>query len=153
MLCAAEITIRQARSSDIAPMCDLLAGLFRIETDFKPNIERQRQGLNMLINAGDSAVLYVAESGEEILGMCSIQTLISTAQGGHVGLLEDLIVRVDQRGKGIGTALISEGIKWCGLRNISRIQLLRDSKNSAALNFYTKRGWSKTQLECMRMLL
>lgn len=134
-------------------MCALLVELFTIEADFKPHVEKHSQGLEMLINACNSAILLVAEEKEEILGMCSIQTLISTAQGGYVGLFEDLIVRSDVRGMGIGTVLLSEGIKWCSLNNISRVQLLRDTETLAAFDFYLKRGWSKTQLECMRMLL
>jgi len=39
--------------------------------------------------------------------MCSIQILISTAEGGKVALLEDLVVAENFRNMGIGTKLLS----------------------------------------------
>ena len=71
--------------------------------------------------------MLVAEKGDEIVGMCSVQILISTAQGGPVGLLEDLIVRKGHRGNGIGTRLLSEIFIWYDAKYISRLQLLRDA--------------------------
>jgi GNAT superfamily N-acetyltransferase len=97
--------------------------------------------------------VFVAEKGDEIVGMCSVQTLISTAEGGPVGLLEDLIVKKDHRGKGIGTSLLSEIFRWCAAKNISRLQLLRELDNKRALKFYADNGWSSTRLVCMRKML
>lgn len=147
-------SIRHATSDDIDGMCGLLSELFSIESDFSPDREKQARGLELLLNdtSGSSSVL-VAERGSEIIGMCSAQTLISTAEGGPVGLLEDLIVRKDHRGKGIGSGLLSEIAGWCATKNISRLQLLRDTDNTGALRFYTGNGWTDTRLVCMRKML
>lgn len=42
-----------------------------------------------------------------IVGMATIQTLISTAEGGRVGLVEDVVVDESFRGKGIGKLLLA----------------------------------------------
>jgi GNAT superfamily N-acetyltransferase len=135
-------------------MCGLLSELFSIESDFSPDRQKQATGLTLLMNdkSGLSIVL-VAEKADEIIGMCSVQTLISTAQGGPVGWLEDLIVRKEHRGNGIGTRLLSESFRWCDTKNISRLQLLRDVDNERALKFYARNAWSSTQLLCMRKFL
>jgi GNAT superfamily N-acetyltransferase len=65
-------------------------------------------------------------------------------------LLEDLVVRKEYRGRGIGTKLLSEIFRWCNTKNISRLQLLRDVDNERALKFYAGNGWSSTKLVCMR---
>jgi GNAT superfamily N-acetyltransferase len=145
------VLIRPAKSADIPGLCALLSELFSIESDFSPDSQKQAEGLSLLLSdrSGLSAVL-VAEEGEEIIGMCSVQTLISTAQGGPVGLVEDLIVRKDHRGNGIGTRLLSAIFRWCKTKNISRLQLLRDADNESALKFYACSGWSSTRLVCMR---
>jgi hypothetical protein len=39
--------------------------------------------------------------GGQVVGMVSIQTLLSTAEGGRVGLLEDFIVSFSARGQGM----------------------------------------------------
>jgi GNAT superfamily N-acetyltransferase len=149
-----DFSIRMANSEDIPGMCDLLCELFSIESDFRPDREKQARGLELLLNdTSGSSIVLVAERRCEIVGMCSVQMLISTSEGGPVGLLEDLIVRKDHRGNGIGTRLLSEIFKWCVTKNISRLQLLRDADNVEALRFYGAHGWTDTNLVCMRKML
>lgn len=145
------ITIRPACSKDIPHLCDLLSDLFVQETDFEPDQGRQSRGLNLLVHdqSGCSLVL-VAASRDEIVGMCTVQTLISTAEGGPVGLVEDVIVRADSRGQGIGAKLLDTAIAWSKTRNISRLQLLADRENGPALAFYSTCRWSPTSLICLR---
>ena len=146
-----DIAIRPARSEDIPHLCDLLSDLFVRETDFEPDVSRQTLGLNLLVNdqSGRSVVL-VAESRDELIGMCTVQTLISTAEGGPVGLVEDVIVRADCRGHGIGARLLTEAIIWSKSRKLSRLQLLADRENGPALAFYSTCRWSPTSLICLR---
>ena len=147
-------SIRRAASNDIAGMCDLLCELFSVESDFTPDREKQTRGLDLLINnTSSSSLVLVAEKDGEIIGMCSVQTLISTAEGGPVGLLEDVIVRREYRGKGIGKRLLSGVVGWCAGKDISRIQLLADADNERALMFYTDNDWAGTNLVCMRKML
>lgn len=146
-----DLTVRQARLDDIPQMCGLLSELFLIEADFAVDVEKQSRGLYLLINdkSGLSLIL-VAEKDSEIIGMCSVQALISTAEGGAVGLIEDLIVRKDHRGNRIGTRLLFRIFNWCLTKNISRIQLLRETDNMEAREFYISKGLSDTKLICMR---
>jgi len=65
-------------------------------------------------------------------------------------LREDLIVRKDFRGKGIGAKLLAEVFRWCETYEILRLQLLRDADKKPALQFYAALGWSNTNLVCMR---
>lgn len=145
------VTIREARTPDIPEMCALLSELFSIEADFSPDRGKQFQGLELLLRGTSGlSVVLVAEVSDSIVGMCSLQIVISTAEGGPVGLMEDLVVRKDHRGRGIGTKLLSEITGWCHTRDISRIQLLRDTDNLAAREFYSLNGWTETKLVCMR---
>ena len=147
------IDVRRARPSDVPAMCGLLEELFSIESDFEPDAGRQDSGLRALLKRRGSVLLLVAEREGEVVGMCSVQTLVSTAEGGEVGLLEDLVVKSGRRGQGAGSALLAEALRWCALRGLLRVQLLRDFGNAAALDFYTHRGWSNTRLVCMRRRL
>ncbi len=149
-----DFLIRQAGIDDIPQMCSLLSELFSIEIDFKPDRERQARGLIILISdTSGSSIVLVAENDDKIIGMCSVQTLVSTAEGGIVGLLEDLIVHRDYRGNAVGTKLLSGITKWCRTKNISRLQLLRDMDNIKAMDFYIDKGWMNTNLICMRKFL
>lgn len=149
-----DFCVRKARPSDIGPMCDLLSELFSIETDFTPDKEKQARGLELLLNdTSGSNVVLVADIDGVVIGMCTVQIVVSTSEGGRVGLLEDLIVRRDSRGKGAGTRLLSHALRLCAEKGVSRVQLLRDADNSRARDFYSRNGWSSTNLVCMRKLI
>jgi GNAT superfamily N-acetyltransferase len=85
--------------------------------------------------------------------MISLQTLISTAQGGPAGLLEDVTVTQAWRGRGVGRALLATAEAWARDNGLSRLQLLADRANEPALAFYRRAGWQETQLAGWRKIL
>lgn len=146
-----KIAIRPATLSDLDALVRLLGQLFSIEADFEVDAARQRRGLSMLLDScGKHRCLLVAEVGGRVVGMASAQCLISTAEGSAAALVEDVVVEAAWRGCGIGRKLLQSLSAWAGDREISRLQLLADRGNAAALRFYEKNGWKKTQLICLR---
>jgi len=143
------IHIRPARQQDIDSMILLLKYLFTIEEDFTFDPGRHASALQLLL-ANENALLLVAEVGGSVVGMCSGQIVISTAEGGLSLLVEDLAVVEQQQGKGIGRRLLQTLTEWAKSRRISRMQLLADRNNEPALKFYETRGWQSTQLICLR---
>ncbi|OLN30488.1 GCN5 family acetyltransferase [Desulfosporosinus metallidurans] len=91
----------------------------------------------------------VAELNQQIVGMCTAQILVSTAEGGMVALIEDLVVEDAYRGQGIGKALLLSIESWAIARGVRRLQLLADRNNTLALDFYKKMNWKHTQLICL----
>ena len=141
--------IRPAAAGDIDDLVVLLHTLFSIEKDFQSDSKRQRQGLEMML-ANPQGCILVAESDKKVVGMCSGQILVSTAEGGPVLLLEDVIVADEYQRQGVGKLLIKGMTDWAQPRNVSRLNLLADKNNTNALNFYKHIGWQKTQLICLR---
>jgi len=148
------ISIRTAKPSDIAQLVALLESLFAIEADFDFDPDKQTRGIQLLME-NDQACILVAEANDDkkLLGMCSIQTLISTAEGGAVGLLEDLVVAAGFRNQGIGAKLLAEAVCWAGQNGFKRLQLLADKNNAPALEFYGRQNWQSTQLICLKQPL
>lgn len=143
--------IRQARPSDIDVLTGLLEQLFTIEADFVFDHATQARGLRQFIDGcGKHRTIRVATVNSRVIGMISIQTLISTAEGGIVGLIEDMVVDRNWQNRSIGRALLASVEDWAALRGIIRLQLLSDRKNAGALTFYERAGWALTQLICLR---
>lgn len=145
------VIIRTAEPCDIPQLVELLKELFTIEADFDFNRDKQANGLNLLLKSEKDCIL-VAQllNDNKVLGMCTIQTMISTAEGGATGLLEDLIVSADFRHQGIGEKLLAEAVHWAECQGLSRLQLLADKNNLPAIHFYQKQGWQSTQLTSLR---
>ena len=148
------IVLRHAQPEDIPRMCDLLADLFSLESDFVPDREKQAKGLSALIagGPGNGLVLVAVQEGT-VVGMATIQTLISTSEGGRVGLVEDVIVDQLFRGQGIGTLLLEGIVSWSRNAGLKRLQLLADMGNQRALDFYSSRELTYTRLICLRKQL
>jgi ribosomal protein S18 acetylase RimI-like enzyme len=143
------LTVRPAETTDVATLVALLRQLFAIEEDFRIDEERQRRGLAMLLE-NPQALILVAEAAGRVIGMCSGQLLVSTAEGGPALLMEDLVVAEGFRGCGAGRLLVSAMADWAARRGASRLQLLADRNNSRALSFYQAIGWQTTNLICLR---
>lgn len=148
----AQTVIRPANPGDLTALVALLRILFSIEADFDFDADRQHQGLAMLL-AHETAVILVAETAGQVIGMCSGQLTISTAEGGFALLVEDVVVGEPWQGRGIGRELMAALEQWAASRKVERLQLLADRNNGAALEFYRKLGWKPTELICQRRRL
>ncbi|MET0027866.1 MAG: GNAT family N-acetyltransferase [Candidatus Thiodiazotropha sp.] len=142
-------TIRAAQASDLEDMVRLLSQLFALERDFDIDPKRQRAGLEQLL-ASDIAQIFVASLQDRVVAMVTVQRVISTAEGGPVAWVEDLVVDASCRGQGIGRSLLGHLQDWCAASNISRLQLVADRDNHAALDFYRRQGWLEMNLNVLR---
>ena len=146
------LTVRPARMEDLERLVGLLDLLFTIEADFRPDPARQQQGLALLLDDERARVL-VAERADGVVGMCTGQLVVSTAEGGPALLVEDVVVDPDHRGRGVGRALLAALADWASSRGVRRLQLLADGNNGPALAFYDRLGWRATALVCRRLTL
>lgn len=143
------VVVRAARNADIDHLVNLLRSLFAIEQDFVFDPSRQRQGLAMMLD-NPQGCLLVAEEDGQVVGMCSGQLLVSTAEGGLSLLVEDVVVDEKWRGRGVGRLLVEAVSDWARDNNVRRLQLLADRNNTPALAFYRCLGWKGTELICLR---
>lgn len=143
------IKARKAKSEDVPAMAGLLAGLFTIEKDFRPDAEKQAKALAMLLVGNQKAVIAAEDNGT-VIGMVTGQLLLSTAEGGLSLLLEDLVVAKSHQGRGVGALLLAEAERWGRDNGALRLQLLADKDNAPARAFYEKAGWKMTNL-CVLM--
>lgn len=142
--------IRAASEADLDAMTGLIGRLFALEPDFIFDPVKARRALGQLLAKQDAA-LWVADQGDRVVGMCTAQILVSTAEGGAVAWVEDVVVSPDLRGNGIGQLLLEAVNSWAKRRGVSRLQLLVDQENSPALDFYHRLDWRATRLTCLRL--
>jgi GNAT superfamily N-acetyltransferase len=142
--------IRTATTADLAALVGLLDVLFSIEADFRPDRRRQRRGLALMLEEPGRRVVLVAERARAVVGMVSVQLVVSTAEGAPSGWLEDLVVVEEARRDGVGRALLLAAERWARSRGATRLQLLADGGNAPALRFYRRMEWAGTKLVCLR---
>ncbi|WP_295053903.1 GNAT family N-acetyltransferase [Sulfuricurvum sp.] len=143
--------VRYAAYNDIPEMANLLCELFSIEDDFAVDAEKQCRGLKLLLDT-PNAVVLIAEWDGRVVGMISMQSLVSTAIGEHVGLIEDMIVTHSYREKGIGSSLLEALIAESAKKKYGRLALGADNRNSGAIAFYQKHGFTTSHMGLMYRL-
>lgn len=142
--------IDRAGVADIEQLLPLLKALFSLEKDFEFEPEKARSALSALIGDVSRSCVLVARAEGSVVGMCSAQLVISTAQGAPSAWVEDVVVADAYRGMGVGESLLSELEDWCRQQGALRMQLVADCDNHSGLGFYRHTGWDNTNLKVLK---
>ena len=145
--------IEFADYADIEAMAALLHDLFTLESDFQPQRAKQLAALRWILDHPAHGRLFVLRDDSRVVGMANALISISTAEGGPVLILEDVIVAASHRGGGHGRRLIEHVLAWAATQGMSRVTLLADKDNAAALAFYERLGFEKSAMVVRRRRL
>ena len=146
-----ELRIEPATLDDLSELTELLMDLFSQEEDFTPDREKQLRGLRLLLEQPSRGRIFVLRNQQQIIGMINLLITISTAEGGFVLLLEDLVIRREHRGQGYGSRLLQHSIDFARQKKFLRITLLTD-RPSESRKFYLKHGFVESGMVPMRIL-
>jgi GNAT superfamily N-acetyltransferase len=147
------VVIEPATEADLDELSDLLGELFSEESDFRPNKEKQLRGLRLIFEQPNRGRVFVLRRDKVIVGMINLLFTISTAEGGFVILLEDLVVHKKYRDKGYGSDLLEHAIKFAREKNFLRITLLTDRPEIRSQNFFRRHGFVDSSMMPMRLLV
>lgn len=133
------MNIRKGRIEDMPAVLALIKELATFEKE--PNavvvtvadLERDGFGENPLFHT------FIAEENDEIVGMALYYYRYSTWKGKTIHL-EDLIVKEEKRGAGLGFKLYSEVIAQGKCDGVRRIEWNVLDWNTTAIEFYEKSG-------------
>ena len=148
-----QTAIEPATIEDLPVLTDLLVDLFTQEADFEPDRAKQMRGLRLLIEQPSRGRIFVLRNNGRILGMINLLFTISTAEGGFVILLEDLVIQREFRGQGLGRQLLGYAIEFAKKKDFKRITLLTDRIEEGAHFFYKKLGFVESNMIPMRLTL
>lgn len=148
-----KVEISFATAQDLPKLADLLAELFTLESDFTPERDKQLRGLRLILDEPALGRLFVLRVDGQVAGMANALITVSTAEGGKVLLLEDVIVSRAQRGGGYGRKLVEHVLAWARQQGMTRVTLLADRDNIPALDFYRKLGFEGSHMTVLRKSL
>jgi len=148
-----DVKIEPASIEDLPQLTAMVYELFQVEADFRPDVERHERGLRLILEQPNRGRIFVVRSPAGILGMINLLITISTAEGGFVLLLEDLVVRPEHRGMQYGTMLLQHAIDFARQKNFLRITCLTDKMEEKSRRFFAKNGFYQSEMVPMRFLL
>ncbi len=133
------VTVRNADKTDMPQVLELIKELavFEKEPDAVEvtvaQLEEEGFGKNPLFTC------FVAVIEDKIVGMALCYFRFSTWKGRTVHL-EDLIVKEEMRGKGIGEKLYAEVLKFAYKNKVKRVEWAVLNWNTPAIKFYERTG-------------
>ncbi|WP_199432443.1 GNAT family N-acetyltransferase [Qaidamihabitans albus] len=134
------MTVRRVRESDVDAVVGLVHELAEYER--APNECHLTAAQLRAALFGEHPALFghVAEADGEVVG-CALWFLnFSTWRGVHGIYLEDLYVRPDRRGSGLGRALLAALAEECVRRGYARLEWWVLDWNAPAIGFYKSIG-------------
>ncbi len=134
-------------------MAELLADLFAAEPEFTADQAKQMRGLRLILEQPNRGRIFVLRNSSRIIGMINLLITISTAEGGFVLLLEDLVVHADHRGQGHGGRLLNHAVGFAREKGFVRITLLTHRDDERVVAFYRRHGFVASEMMIMRLLL
>ena len=145
------VVIEPATEADLDELSEMLGDLFAQEGDFRPDKEKQLRGLRLIFEQPSRGRVFVLRRNGAIVGMINLLFTISTAEGGFVILLEDLVVHQKYQGKGYGSKLLQHAIDFAKQKNFLRVTLLTDRPENVAQEFFRHHGFVESSMIPMRL--
>jgi len=145
------LRVENGNLDDLDDLAALLHDLFSQEADFAPNRDKQLRGLRLILEQPSRGRIFVLRAAGRIIGMINLLITISTAEGGFVLLLEDLVIHKDHRGCGYGSRLLDHAVAFAREKGFLRITLLTDATDARTRLFYRHRGFVESHMMPMRM--
>ena len=127
------ITIKSLDKSHSSDVVNILID------SFSNNYDKE---INESIFSSDEVDGIVAMEEGNVLGYASIHYIKKITR--KSGIIEEVVVKVNQRGKGIGKLLVKNLIEKAKKNNCDKIILSSSEKN---LKFYEKLGFQKNEFE------
>ncbi len=150
--------IRFAEEKDTPGILALLRQVGALHHDLRPDLFREKackygpSQLFSLMESSDTPVFVAVEEGK-VLGYCFCQVHTTrkdpVLEDRECLYIDDLCVLEGCRGKGIGTKLYNEVLRYAKMRKCDAITLNVWEGNDAAKGFYDKMGFApqKTVME------
>ena len=148
-----KVDIEPATEADLDELSEMLGGLFAQEGDFRPDKEKQLRGLRLIFEQPSRGRVFVLRRDGAIVGMINLLFTISTAEGGFVMLLEDLVIHKQFQSHGYGAKLLNHAIEFARQKNFLRITLLTDRPENQAQEFFRRHGFHESSMIPMRLLI
>lgn len=132
-----ERLVRRVRESDVPAVLDLVRELSVYERLRHECEMTEEQLAEALFGPAPAVFGHVAEVGGEVVGFALWFLSFSTFRGTHGIYLEDLFVRPEHRGGGLGRALLAELAAECVRRGYARLEWSVLDWNEPAIGFYS----------------
>ncbi|MEY9872869.1 GNAT superfamily N-acetyltransferase [Streptacidiphilus sp. MAP12-33] len=138
-----DVTFRRATAADLPAIVALLAADSLGSGRETPDDLAPYQEAFVRVEADPNQHPIVAERAGEVVGTLQLSVIPGLSRGGMTrAIVEGVRVRADQRGSGLGTALMEHAIAESRRLGATLVQLTSDHTRTDAHRFYERLGFT-----------
>lgn len=145
--------VEPATIEDLPALTELVMNLLAVSGDFSADPVVQERGLQLILEQPNRGRIFVVRNQDQIFGMINLLFTISTARGGFVILMEDVVIHPAHRGQGYGTMLVDYVAEFAKKKHFKRITLLTDKISAESQEFFKKHGFEYSNMIPMRRII
>ncbi len=143
------ITCRKMMAADVRDAFEMLSAFLYEDEHYLASSQaygdRGLQGLNdaldLFLEQSELGFVWMAYDENGVAAICVVCYAISTSMGAVVAKLDDVSVKADRRGQGIGTALLEQLKEQLRKESVTRIDVAVHVDNPEARRFYEALGF------------
>ena len=137
--------VRPATADDLGALLELIAGYQRVYAATAQEDERNARFFTRFLDPSDAGLLLVApgEDGAPA-GYATLYWTFSSVSATDVVLLNDLYVRHEARGTGVGEALVAASVAVARDRGASHVRWFTTLDNRRAQRLYDRLGTARS---------
>ncbi len=146
------IQINEATAADLPSIEPLIFELFEaMESPPRGGRRHALENCRALMKDPTHHML-VARMGDSVVGLINFMTRRTIAHARPSGLIDELIVSAECRGRGIGKRLISAAAEKCRELGCEELEVTTEKANAGAREFYKKCGFDEDAVLLERLV-
>ncbi|MEO9893834.1 GNAT family N-acetyltransferase [Aurantibacter sp.] len=115
------------------------------------NSNIKQLSLSETLKENNTIVLAVCKEGDTLIAMAAMVTY--KVISGHKGMIEDVVVSANYRGKGLGRKLMEKLLEEAEKMNLNEIILFSGHHRTAAISLYKSLGFKLKDSGLYRLIL
>lgn len=154
------IICRKMHAGDVPDAFHMLSDFLRADEHYLASsqaygdlgLKGLNDALDLFLEHSELGFVWMAFDENGVAGICVVCYAISTSMGSVVAKLDDVSVKPDRRGKGIGTELLLQLKEQLRKEMVTRIDVAVHMQNPEAKSFYEKTGFvalNEERLSCL----
>ena len=155
------ITCRKMRAADVRDAFEMLTTFLSEDEHYLDSskaygdigLRGLNDSLDLFLERPELGFVWMAFDEQGAAGICVVCYAISTSMGSVVVKLDDVSVKQDRRGKGVGTYLLEQLKEQLRKESVTRIDVAVHKDNPEAKRFYEKLGFVALNEERMAAVI
>ena len=156
------IICRKMRTGDVRDAFEMLTTFLTADEHYLASsaaygdqgVKGLNDALDLFLERPELGFVWMAFDENGAAAICVVCYAISTSMGSVVAKLDDVSVKEDRRGKGVGTVLMEQLKEQLRREGVTRIDVAVHLENPDARRFYEKTGFvrlNEERLSCLVM--